>query len=109
MWLEALYKNCSNCPRQTKDISPQTHRCSGQLKLTPEQLVTLAQLIEENNDTTLEELCKLLSEKIGVTISRATMGRMTQRLKITFKKKRSFPRVKAVTGFKTCESSSGHK
>jgi transposase len=31
---------------------------------------------------TLEELCELLHEKIGVTISRATMGRMTQRLKM---------------------------
>jgi transposase len=69
--------------RQTKDISPQTHRCFGTLKLTPEQLVTLAQLIDGPDDATLEELCKLLSEKIGVTISRVTMGRMTQRLKIT--------------------------
>ena len=72
--------------RQTKDISPQTHRCYGPLKLTLEQLVILAQLIETNNDATLEELCKLLLEKIGVTISRATMGRMTQRLDMTCKK-----------------------
>lgn len=96
--------------RQTKDISPQTHRCSGLLKLiklTPSQLVILAELIEVNNDATLEELCKLLHEKVGVTISRATMGRMTQRLKITVKKKRSFRRVKAPKGFKTSDMSSG--
>lgn len=93
--------------RQTKDISPQTHRCSGPLKLTPSQLVILAELIEANNDATLEELCKLLHEKVGVTISRATMGRMTQRLKITVKKKRSFRRVKAPKGFKTSDMSSG--
>jgi transposase len=72
--------------RQTQDISPQTHRCSEPLKLTPEQLVILAQLIEAAGDATLEELCKLLHEKIGVTISRATMGRMTQRLNMTFQK-----------------------
>lgn len=95
--------------RQIQDISPQTHRCSGPLKLNTEQLVILAELIESNNDATLEELCKLLQEKIGVTISRATMGRMTQRLNMTFKKKRSSPRARAATGFKTCESSSGHK
>jgi transposase len=70
----------------TQDISPQTHRWVGQLKLTPEQLVILAQLIETPDDATLEELCELLHEKIAVTVSRATMGRMTQRLKMTFKK-----------------------
>jgi len=84
--LSALCKNYSNCPRQTQDISPQTHRCSGPLKLSSEQLVILAQLIDTSDDATLEELCELLHEKIGVTVSRATMGRMTQRLKITFKK-----------------------
>jgi transposase len=95
--------------RQTQDISPQTHRCSGPLKLTPEQLVILAQLIETPDDATLEELCELLHEKSGVTISRATMGRMTQRLKMTFKKKRSFRQPKAVKEFKTSDMSSGNK
>jgi transposase len=90
-----LCKNYSNCPRQTQDISPQTHRCSGTLKLSSEQLVILAQLIETQDDATLEELCELLHEKIGVTASRATMGRMTQRLKMTFKKKTLFPSAKA--------------
>ena len=52
---------------------------------------------------------KLLLEKIGVTISRATMGRMTQRLNMTFKKKRFFGRGNAVKEFKTCDLSSGNK
>jgi transposase len=107
--LSALCKNYSNCPRQTQDISPQTHRCGGSLKLTPEQLVILAQLIEASNDATLEELCEFLHEKIGVTISRATMGRMIQRLNMTFKKKRSFRQIKAVREFKTFDMSSGNK
>jgi transposase len=84
--------------RQTQDISPQTHRWVGQLKLTPEQLVILAELIETNNDATL-----------GVTVSRATMGRMTQRLNMTFKKKRSFRQPKVVKEFKTSDMSSGNK
>jgi transposase len=46
----------------------------------------LADLIEDNNDATLEELCSLLEEKTGITLSRATMGRMSQRLKLTVKK-----------------------
>ena len=69
--------------RQTQDISPQTHRCGGPLKLSSEQLVILAELIDTSDDATLEELCELLHEKIGVTVSRATMGRMIQRLNMT--------------------------
>ncbi len=72
--------------RQTGNIAPQAHGGGGQLKLTPEQLGILANLIETNNDATLEELGHLLTEKTGVVVSRATMGRMTQRLNITVKK-----------------------
>jgi transposase len=66
--------------RLTPNIAPQTYRCGGQLKLNPEQLLVLAELIEANNDATLEELRYLLYPKIGVAISRATMGRMTKLL-----------------------------
>lgn len=104
-----MCKNYSNCPRQTQDISPQTNRCGDPLKLNSEQLVILAELIDRNNDATLQELCELLHEKIGVTVSRATMGRMTQRLKMTFKKKRSFRQLHVVKEFKTSEMSSGNK
>lgn len=56
------------------------------LKLNSENLVVLTELIEENNDATLKELVHLFFEKTGVIISRATMGRMTQKLKMTVKK-----------------------
>ena len=72
--------------RLTQNIAPQTYRCGGQLKLNPEQLLVLAELIEANNDATLEELRYLLYQKIGVAISRATMGRMTKLLNRTLKK-----------------------
>lgn len=72
--------------RETGEIAPKPFRGGVKLKLTPEQLESLADLIEHNNDATLEELCQLLQEKTGVTVSRATMGRMTQRLKLTVKK-----------------------
>jgi transposase len=52
----------------------------------PEQLVVLTELIEANNDATLEELRYLLYQKIGVAISRATLGRMTKLLNMTLKK-----------------------
>lgn len=72
--------------RQTKELSPKAFNGGVKLKLTPENLQVLAELIEENNDATLKELCLLLEEKTGITISRATMGRMSQRLRLTVKK-----------------------
>ena len=72
--------------RLTGNITPQTHGGGRQLKLPPKHLAILAKLIKTNNDATLEELCHLLTEKTGVVVSRATMGRMTQRLNITVKK-----------------------
>jgi transposase len=80
--------------RQAETLAPQTYRSGGQLKLLPGQLIILTQLIETNNNATLEELCHLLHQKICVTISRATMGRMTQRLNMTFKKNTLFPSAK---------------
>ena len=72
--------------RETGNIAPKPFRGGVKLKLMPDQLVSLLELIADNNDATLEELCQLLKEKTGVTVSRATMGRMTQRLKLTVKK-----------------------
>ncbi len=72
--------------RQTGEIAPKPFNGGVKLKLTPEQLRILALVIENNNDATLEELCQLLKEKTGIMVSRATMGRMTQRLKLTVKK-----------------------
>ena len=72
--------------RTTGNIAPKPFNGGVKLKLSPENLVVLAELIEQNNDATLNELCQMLKEKSGVSISRATMGRMTQRLKLTRKK-----------------------
>ena len=72
--------------RTTGEIAPKPFNGGVKLKLSPENLVVLADLIENNNDATLDELCQMLKDKIGVNISRATMGRMTQRLQLTVKK-----------------------
>ena len=76
--------------RETQNIAPRTERCGVKLKLNTEQLLILAELIEVNNDATLEELRYLLYKKIGFTISIATMGRMAKLLNMTLKKN-SFP------------------
>ncbi|MBD1922609.1 IS630 family transposase [Microcoleus sp. FACHB-831] len=80
--------------RQTRELSPKPFNGGVKLKLTPDNLQVLADLIEENNDATLQELCLMLEEKTGISISRATMGRMSQRLKLTVKKKTLHPSEK---------------
>jgi transposase len=95
--------------RDTQNIAPRTERCGVKLKLNAEQLLILAELIEANNDATLEELRYLLYQKIGFTISVATMGRMAKLLNMTVKKKLFSRQTKAVTGFRTCDTSSGKK
>ena len=77
--------------RDTQNIAPRTERCRVKLKLNAEQLLILAELIEANNDATLEELRYLLYQKIGFPISFATMGRMAKLLNMTKEKKNSFP------------------
>ncbi len=72
--------------RETQNIAPRTEPCGVKLKLNAEQLLILADLIEASDDATLQELRYLLYQKIGFTISRATIGRMAKLLNMTFKK-----------------------
>ena len=46
----------------------------------------LADLVAANNDATLAELCDQLEDRVGVRVSRSTMGRLTQQLNLTVKK-----------------------
>lgn len=68
------------------DIRPQPQGGSPEPKLKREQLIDLVEILEINNDATLEELCDLLAEKIQVRVSRAPMGRITQKLNYSVKK-----------------------
>lgn len=72
--------------RETGDIRPKAQGGSPPRKLKGEELVTLIEIIESNNDATLEELCDLLENKIKVKVSRATMGRITLELNYSVKK-----------------------
>jgi transposase len=72
--------------KETGDICPQPQGGSPKPKLNQEQLIDLVEIIEVNNDATLEELCDLLEEKVQVRVSRATMGRITQKLNYSVKK-----------------------
>jgi transposase len=72
--------------RETKNITPRTDRYGVKGKLNAEQLLILAELIEGNNDATLEELRCLLYGKIGFSVSLSIIGRMIKLLGLTVKK-----------------------
>lgn len=74
--------------RETGELNPRTQGGSPPTKIQGEQLITLIEIIEGNNDATLEELCEFLEEKTGIKVSRATMGRITLQLNYSVKKRR---------------------
>jgi transposase len=67
-------------------VEPRAHGGGQGAKLSQEQEAVVATLVEENNDAILVELCDQLEQRVGVRISRATMGRYVQKLKLTRKK-----------------------
>lgn len=67
--------------RKTGELSPRKSGGSPPRKLNSEQIIVLIEMIETNNDATLEELCELFEERTEVKVSRATMGRITINIK----------------------------
>jgi transposase len=72
--------------QQTGDLNPKPQGGSPPSLVQEEQLITLIEIIESNNDATLEELCDLFQEARGIKVSRATMGRITLQLNYSVKK-----------------------
>ena len=72
--------------QDTGDISPKRQGGNSPPKVQGADLVTLAEIIENNTDATLEELCELLEAQTGIKVSRSTMGRISQKLNYTVKK-----------------------
>ncbi|TRT81814.1 MAG: helix-turn-helix domain-containing protein [Microcystis aeruginosa Ma_OC_H_19870700_S124] len=87
--------------RETGDIRPKTYRCGRHLKLTPEQMIALGELIEENNDATLAELSELFWQRTGIVLSVATVARMAERLRMTRPKNSTPSRKRAGKSTKT--------
>ena len=78
---------------QTGLVSPKPHGGGAKPKLNSSQLGLVAKLIEQKNDATLEELVIQLEETNGCRVSRATMGRVVVKLKMT--RKKNFARHRA--------------
>ncbi len=70
----------------TGSINPLPHKGGNPAKIKDEHYPILQKLVEENNDSTLEELCVQMELKTQIKISRAAMGRTLQKLQLTRKK-----------------------
>ncbi len=84
----------------TQSLKPNPHGGGKPPLLNLSQLEILSQLVEEDNDATLKQLCNRLEEKTGVKVSVPTMCRQLQKLHLTRKKKLFMPMKPKVSGFK---------
>jgi transposase len=72
--------------RETGSLAPKVRTKQTPTKLNEAQLKVLAQLVEAQNDATLDELRSQLEQKTGVLIGRSTVDRMLTKLQLTVKK-----------------------
>ena len=98
--------------REIGSIAPKQRTQQTPPKLTDEHLKVLEQLVEEQNDATLEELRDRLEQRTGVRIGRSTVDRMLTKLDLSIKKntasqrKRERPRATATSS--VLADGSGH-
>ncbi len=71
----------------TDSVDPKPHGGGHPLTLTPERLAILRELVEQQNDATLQELGERFQQRTGIRVSRETIARGLRRLRITRKKK----------------------
>ncbi len=77
--------------RETGELAPLPHGGGAPAKLDAPKLHTLAALVAESPDATLEELRELLRRRCRVHVCVNTVWRALQQLKLTLKKSRAAP------------------
>ena len=87
-------------------LEPKPHGGGSAPKLA-DHLNVVQQLVEEDNDATLAELCERIEQRTGVRVSQSTLYRVLQQLNLTRKKKHSTPPKQKVTEIKICEKNTG--
>jgi transposase len=68
------------------DIHPRQRGGGPPAKVRDNDLLILKEIIDDNNDATLKELCELLALKTGITVSTSTMHGLTKKMNYTVKK-----------------------
>ena len=94
--------------RNGEGLAPKSHGGGNPSKLSAEQLERVRALIDANNDATLVELCDLVAEQEKVRVSRSTMGRITQVLGFS-RKKRCLPVNATPSECRSSELSTGRR
>lgn len=72
--------------RDTGQVIPKPHAGGAIAKITVEGLPTVQQLVDEQPDAILSELCERLAKHSGIQVSIPTMHRAVQRLELSTKK-----------------------
>jgi transposase len=87
--------------RTTGAIAPKPHAGGQRPRLDGPAQVQVRQLVRDQPDATLEELCTRTAEVTGVRVSVPTMCRLVQRLGLPRKKSRSMRRSATPSGSST--------
>jgi transposase len=73
----------------TQSLEPRPHSGGKPPLVNAQQLNQVSQLVEEDNDATLQQLCDRVEEKTRIKVSVPTMCRLLQKLNLTRKKNSS--------------------
>ena len=72
--------------RDTEEVTPLPHAGGAIAKIKVSDLPAVQQLIDEQPDAILEELCERFATRSGIEVSVPTMHRAVQKLNLTTKK-----------------------
>jgi transposase len=86
---ESFVGNLLKLYRETGAVAPKPHGGGHPPTLNPEQLVSLIEIVENNNDATIAEISHLLEKKENIFVPRSTMASLLQRLDLNRKKNTS--------------------
>ncbi len=89
--------------KETGDLAPKPQGGNTAPKLGSQEIVILIELLEKNNDATLQEICDLLEEKTGIKVSTSTLDRVIKKLDYSFKKRLFMPKKNLQKEFKKNE------
>lgn len=84
--------------QQTGTIKPKSRAGGAKAKIEMSQLGQIEQLVEEQSDVLLRELCERWEEQTGIKVSISTMHRRLHSLNLTTKKKLCMRLNKKVSG-----------
>ena len=67
--------------RETGTVASKAHKGGKSPKLNSKQIDLISELVEQNQEATLQQLCNILERKTRIKVSISTMSRIVRRLK----------------------------